>query len=173
MAALIEYDRRSRDYRLKQESYITLISRIGFIPPTTHSRRYRGLSSPYSRPLGQSSVHSPSSHAIVNPTSGTLSCSYRDAVTRSPSRPIQQTLPSSSLVVPNIREIYLERAISYGIPRRNERTPLLPYANQALPSDVGTGPSPAAISVVVLFVLCCLGAWGYGRSQIFFPGKLA
>lgn len=171
MAVLVEYDRRGGDYRLKQESYVILISHVRFIPPTTYSRRHRGLPSPYSRPLGHSSVHSPSSHAIANPTSGTFSGSYRATDTRSPSRLVQQILPSSPLVVSDIHETYRERSTSYVIPRRNERTPLLPYADRASPSDAGTGPSPAALSAVILSVLCCLGALGYGGFRLFFLGK--
>lgn len=115
MAALVKYDRRGRQYKLDQGSYRALISHANFIPPPPpppppHFRRYRSLSSPSSRPLSQSSVHSPSPHAIANPTSGTFLYSHQAASTRLPSRPIQQTLPSSPLTLSGIRQIRRELA---------------------------------------------------------------
>jgi hypothetical protein len=163
---LVAYDRCGGEYRLEQESYVTLISHANFIPPTTHSRRSRGFPNPYSRPLSRSSMPLPSSYVIANPTSGTFSCSCRDTGTRSPSRPIQPTLSSSPLTLPDIREIHWERSTSYGIPRRNERTPLLlPYDGQPSPSDPRPDLSPVAISTV--FLLCCFGALGYGGYRLF------
>src|SRR5271168_436980 len=88
-------------------------------------------------------------------------------------RVIQLTLPSSPLTLSDIREIRRERGTSYGIPRRHERTPLLPYASQPSPSDSRLGPSPVVTFVVLLFHLCYFAALGYGGYRLFLLRKLA
>ena len=172
MAFLIPYNRSGKEYKLKQESYQTLATYINFTP-----RTWLPDSLPISRDISDR-------RPLYGPRSGF----YLPAVTHSPSRTIQPTLPhisstpscrSASLrssrfiaaaapsqlpfftsphQIPVVRETPQERHM-YDVSGCNEREPLLPYSR--LPTAPPPSiPEPGFSLAKFIVVLLCLGSLG-------------
>lgn len=175
MASLIPYSRSSREYKLKQQSYQTLVTYIKLTPPRTHLCPHGDLPS-------QSAVYSPSLSVDLPPASHSSlptiqrtppqipsTLSYSPAISRSASYDASQApvFPSSYRipVVPYTNQ----DPHMYDAPRRNKRLPLLPYTHSpSRPSPSTPEPDSSVLTAFIgsLFFLGFLGAVSYGGYRL-------
>jgi len=174
VASLEPYDSSTKEYKLQQEPYHTLAIYINFTPPTANPCPRRDLSSRfsvYSPPLNLPLHTGPrsSSRTIQRTPPQITPTPYHNPVTsRAPVPPPSYLIP----IVTNSRQ----DSPLYSVPRRDRRTPLLPYTHSSSTPSLSKPEPGSNILVAFIFSLLFLGFLGavsYEGYQLFLHGRWA